>query len=79
MTLTQEAVFVANPNGSSEDEGVLLTIGYNFNEKRSSLVIIDSKTMETLGEWHLPFKLAGGFHASWWPTKEQEAIPENAV
>ena len=28
--------------------------------------------METLGEWDLPFKLNGGFHASWWPTKDQE-------
>ena len=72
MTLTQEAIFVPAPTEASEDNGVLMTVAYNFKDKQSKLVIIDAKTMETLNEWPLPFKLAGGFHASWWPSQKVE-------
>ena len=48
MTLTQETIFVPNPSNSSEDDGVLITVGYNFHEQQSSLYIIDAKTMVTL-------------------------------
>ena len=73
MTLTQETIFVPNPSDSSEDDGVLITVGYNFHEQQSSLYIIDAKSMVTLQEWPLPFKLAGGFHASWWPTQDSDS------
>ena len=73
-TLAQEAIFVPSPSETSEDDGVLMTVAYNFKEKISSLVIIDAKTMTTLNEWPLPFKLAGGFHASWWPTEQKDDV-----
>lgn len=48
MTLCQEPRFIANPNGVDEEDGIILTTTYNFYEKKSSVVVIDPRTMETL-------------------------------
>lgn len=58
MTLCQEPRFVANPDGTEEEDGLILTTTYNFYEKVTSIVVIDPRTMTTLQEYPLPFKLS---------------------
>ena len=58
MTVAQEPRFIANPNGVDEDDGIILTTVYDFKRCRSSVVVIDAKTMKTLQEYKLPFKLS---------------------
>jgi carotenoid cleavage dioxygenase-like enzyme len=58
MTLAQEVRFIPNPEGKSEDDGILLTIAYNFDVQVTSLYVIDAKTMLTLQEYPLPYRLS---------------------
>ena len=58
MTVTQEPRFIANPNGTDEDDGIIVMTVYNFKNKVSSIVVIDPKTMTQLQEYPLPFKLS---------------------
>ncbi|KAK9237066.1 carotenoid oxygenase [Lipomyces kononenkoae] len=61
-----EALFVADPNGKQEDDGVLLTVVLDGFENRSMLVILDARTMAELCRATLPAdKIVGfGFHGS---------------
>lgn len=70
-TLTQESRFVPNPNGKSQDDGILLVVAYNFDREESSLYVIDPKTMTTLQEYPMPYKLPQGFHAEFFSTAKQ--------
>lgn len=46
--LPSEPVFVANPQGTCEDDGVLLTMALDANRKQSVLVVIDAKNMKEI-------------------------------
>ena len=49
MTTTQEPRFIANPaEDADEDDGLIMTTVYDFYNKKSSIVVIDAKTMTTL-------------------------------
>jgi len=63
--LAQEPQFIADPNGTEEDDGILLVVAYNFLKEESGLYVIDARTMKTLQEYPLPYKLPQGFHAEW--------------
>lgn len=45
MTCSQEPRFIANPDGTDEEDGVIMQTVYDFSVKKTSLVIIDPKTM----------------------------------
>ena len=60
-----EPIFVADPNGLDEDDGVLLVI--SREENRSTLVIIDAKSMFTVAEVIAPFTLMFEFHGRYFP------------
>ena len=47
-TIAQEPRFIANPKGRCEDDGIIVTTVYNFIKMKSSIVVIDPKTMTTL-------------------------------
>ena len=64
--LPNEPYFIANPDGTEEDDGVILTVSYNFDEDKSSLVVIDPKTMETVQEYQIPFRMPWSFHSGFW-------------
>jgi len=64
--LPNEPYFIADPNGNEEDDGVILTVSYNFNEDTSSLVVIDPKSMSTLQEYVIPFRIPWSFHSGFW-------------
>lgn len=67
MTISQEPRFIDNPYGSEEEDGVIMQTVYDFKHKTTSLVIIDPKTMTTLQEYKLPFKLPLQFHNNYFP------------
>lgn len=48
MVGSQEPRFIPNPNGTEEDDGLILTMARNFDTSTSSLYFIDPKTMTTL-------------------------------
>ncbi|KAJ8096925.1 carotenoid oxygenase [Lipomyces tetrasporus] len=61
-----EPLFVADPNGKDEDDGVLLTVVLDGFQNRSMLVILDAKTMKEVCRATMPKdKIVGlGFHGS---------------
>ncbi len=64
-----EAVFVADPNGTSEDDGWLLAYVYDKATDKSEVLILDASTMsETpVARILLPARVPMGFHGSWVP------------
>lgn len=72
MTTASEPRFVANPDGKDEEDGLIFTTSYDFNRKESSIVVLDPKSMTTLQQYKLPFKLAIQFHNNYWTYKDLE-------
>jgi beta,beta-carotene 9',10'-dioxygenase len=64
--LPNEAYFIENPQGESEDDGVILSIAYDFVNEGSKLLVVDPKTMTTLQEYPLPFSVPWSFHSGYW-------------
>eukprot|EP00939_MAST-03C_sp_MAST-3C-sp1_P002139 g2139.t1 len=56
-----EADFIPRPNGSAEDDGVLVTIAYNATSDESLLAVLDAKDLSVLAI--APFGFAVPFHA----------------
>ena len=63
-----ESVFVPADNGTSEDDGYLMTYMYSAERDRSDFVIFDAATLdrEPVASVHLP-RVPFGFHGSWVP------------
>lgn len=61
-TLTGEPLFVADPEGFEEDDGVLLTLVLDTRSRRSSLVAVDARSMKEVGRAMLPMAIPLGFH-----------------
>ena len=66
-TLTQEPHFVPNPDGTEEDDGLVLTHSYDFMKQQSKLTVLDAKDMSVLNEYALPFRTPQGFHSAYFP------------
>jgi all-trans-8'-apo-beta-carotenal 15,15'-oxygenase len=60
-----EPVFVPRPNAVRGDDGWLLTMGYDGEEQRSVLRVVDAQTLEIVCVFALPFDIAPGFHGTW--------------
>lgn len=58
-----EPLFVAHPDGTGEDNGVLLCLELNTVQKCSRLVIIDAHLMQLMAEANIPNMVPFGFHA----------------
>jgi len=60
-----EAVFVPEPGGTAEDDGVLLSVVLDVGVGRSFLLVLDARTMAEVGRaavpHHIPFTLGGNF------------------
>lgn len=63
--LNGEAVFVARPGASEEDDGVVLTVGVHRDGGKTSLSILDAKTLERLARAEIQVSLPLGFHGNW--------------
>jgi carotenoid cleavage dioxygenase-like enzyme len=57
-----EALFVANPNPTAEDDGVLLTVVFDPVSELSSLVILNAQTLQEIGRASTPNLVPLGFH-----------------
>jgi carotenoid cleavage dioxygenase-like enzyme len=59
-----EPLFVARPQGDSEDDGVLLSVGSAKDSETSVLAVIDAKTMEFVASAEVASAIPLGFHGS---------------
>lgn len=59
-----EAIFVADPEGTEEDDGVLLTVVLDGYVERSYLLVLDAKNLSELGRAEVPGPVALGFHGA---------------
>lgn len=57
-----EAIFVAQPNGKDEDDGILMSVMLDGRQNASYLVIIDAKTMKEIANAQAPAVIPFGFH-----------------
>jgi len=57
-----EPVFIANPNGVSEDDGVLTCAIYDAANDVSSWLVLDAKDFTELARVHLGVKMQAHFH-----------------
>ncbi|CCM01518.1 uncharacterized protein FIBRA_03574 [Fibroporia radiculosa] len=62
-----EPIFVANPDGSAEDDGVLMSVVLDGFREKSYLLVLDAKSMEELGRASLDCAVTIGFHGSFYP------------
>jgi all-trans-8'-apo-beta-carotenal 15,15'-oxygenase len=61
-----EPIFVPKPGGIEEDDGWLLTLKYDGEKHRSSVVIFDAKNIiDPLAIAHLHHHIPYGLHGSW--------------
>jgi carotenoid cleavage dioxygenase-like enzyme len=59
-----EPIFIANPQGTSEDDGVVITTYFDGVTKKTHQVVIDAKTMTLIATSELPFHLGFPLHGS---------------
>lgn len=62
-----EASFVPKPGSADKTEGVLVFKAHDGNVGKTSLVVADSKTMETVAEAELPIRIPFTVHGNWFP------------
>lgn len=62
-----EPVFVANPAGEDEDDGVLITVIKEKYQEENFLVVIDGKTMREVGRTRFTSCVGPWLHASFIP------------
>ena len=65
--LPSEPVFVANPEGTAEDDGVLLTVAMDAERRKSAMIVINATTMVELGRANMPMVFSYGFHGLYAP------------
>ena len=64
--LPNEAYFIENPQGQDEDDGVLVSIVYDFQNDLSKVLILDPKDLTLLQEYEMPFRIPITFHSGFW-------------
>ena len=57
-----EPVFVPTPDGTKEDDGVLLSVVLDGMKGRSFLLALDAQNMEEIGRAEVPHHIPFGFH-----------------
>ncbi|MBV8178081.1 MAG: carotenoid oxygenase family protein [Mycobacterium sp.] len=58
---------VADSQGESEDDGILIGYGYHRGRDEGQLVLLDAQTCESVATVHLPQRVPMGFHGNWAP------------
>lgn len=64
-----EPLFVARPQGTGEDDGVLLTVGSARDAESSVLAVIDARSMALVASAEVPTSIPLGFHGSFTRTE----------
>ena len=63
-----EFCFVARPDGTTEDDGVLMGYVFDHAAGRSHLRVLDAASLEDVAAVHLPGRVPAGFHGNWAPS-----------
>jgi carotenoid cleavage dioxygenase-like enzyme len=61
-----EPVFIAKPNAQHEDDGILLSVVLNAQEKNSFLLILNAQDMKEIGRAIVPHHIPFGFHGNFY-------------
>ena len=70
-----EPLFQQNPaEGSREDDGVLMFVGFNSSSESSRLFLLNGTDMTELGSADMGARLAANFHGKWMPDGKDYAI-----
>lgn len=62
FVLCSEPMFIKNPNGTDEDDGLLISIVLNQKSKKNYLIVLDAKTMKLICRYFIPNKIAITLH-----------------
>jgi carotenoid cleavage dioxygenase-like enzyme len=62
--LMGEPVFIADPDGSAEDDGVVLSLGLDGEAERSMLLVLDARDMTELARAEVSRAVPPGFHGN---------------
>ena len=60
-----EPIFVPDPKGTAEDDGVLLSVVLDGYAEKSYLLVLDAKTMEEVGRASMECIVGFGFHGAY--------------
>lgn len=63
--LNGEGVFVPRPGATEEDDGVVLTVGVHRDGGRTSLSVLDGRSLERRARAEVQVGLPLGFHGNW--------------
>lgn len=62
-----EPIFVPNPEGTAEDDGVLLSVVLDGHSEKSYLLVLDAKSMKEVGRASMKCVVSFGFHGIYHP------------
>jgi torulene dioxygenase len=62
-----EPIFIPNPEGTAEDDGVLLSVVLDGFEEKSYLLVLDAKSMKEVGRASMECVVGFGFHGIYHP------------
>jgi carotenoid cleavage dioxygenase-like enzyme len=65
-----EPVFIEHPEGTAEDDGVILSVVLDSNAERSFLLILDAETFEEVARAEAPHGIPFGFHGQYFRDKD---------
>lgn len=60
-----EAIFIPDPDGTEEDDGVLLSVVLDGYKEKSYLLVLDAKTVKEVGRASLECVIGFGFHGTY--------------
>ena len=66
-----EPIFVPNPEGQQEDDGVLLSVVLDGNAGKSYLVVLDARSMTEVGRASMEWPVGFGFHGVHYAAKQK--------
>jgi carotenoid cleavage dioxygenase-like enzyme len=62
-----EPIFVADPDGKTEDDGVILSQVYDGERRETALLVLNAKTMNIVAEAWTGNRSPMDFHGAWFP------------
>ena len=62
-----EMHFLPNPSGKAEDDGVLITIGFDGEHEKSYLLLLDATTFRPMNKAYLPHHIPWSAHGMYFP------------
>jgi torulene dioxygenase len=59
-----EPIFIPNPQGTKEDDGVLMSVVLDGNTGKSYLAVLDAKSLTEIGRASMEWPVGFGFHGT---------------